>query len=145
MEEYIEFVVKNRLDNIRCYEPSHDGNFKDFPKLRFFDPMGDQQLKILCPVHNLELQNSGQWCDFTNKEFKPRLVFDCGRNLLLISKLYRCKHCQKPYRAHSEEIFCQIKDQIPNEFLFLWKTVITSDLYDNIVNSSIRGKAFKHI
>ena len=66
------------------------------------------QLALACPIHPEELlYDTLRWTNYLENDNTPRLLYNCGRNTLLVSSLYGCQKCSHPWQAHHPGILQQ--------------------------------------
>ena len=119
----------------------------DLLSIIIWDPLGNKDVTLPCPTHEKEqLRRTGIW---TKREGKrpPRLLYNMGHNVLLVSAAYQCSicGCDSLFLATHPDILSQLpRDQTPPFHLFL-KCGITRAGYEMIINATLAGTPFLEI
>jgi hypothetical protein len=96
---------------------------------------------LYCPLHQELLTDTHRWTDFSNKAYKPRLIYDMKKNIWLVSRLYKCCRCKSPYQAND---FCLMRQcKSAPTFILFKKSGVSLSYYTYIANSVETGKMFK--
>jgi hypothetical protein len=115
-----------------------DEKVRDFPDTQHLHPL--QMGPLACPLHNVPLLDSGKWTDYSDSSYPPRLLFGLKKNIWLISRLYQCPLCVKPYPAHDIGIMRQIKSHI--NIILYHRCGCTLAFFAAIINSTETGTEY---
>lgn len=139
MKQFIQNGLQNRHSSI--FNPGISGPFKLMPSLLFWNPHELMKKSLHCPYDGHKLRDSKKWTDASDIAYLPRILYGLERNVLLISRLYVCKHCDKKFRGHDDSLMSEACHQgVSPPFIVFKKTGFTFALYTYIVNSITAGK-----
>ena len=116
------------------------------PYLLLWDPLALKDVDLFCFVHpNEQLSATGRWTSGTNKSYQPRRLFNYGRNVALVSALYTCKKCTKPFRAHDPVLLRQLPESFCCQFILFHRSGVTKSLYSLVQGCLENGVTFKGV
>ena len=119
------------------------GRYKDFPDVYFFDPLKWEATSLMCPYGHGELKAKKAFADFGKA--KPRIIYGPTKNIWLVSRLLKCKHCKSPYLSHDRSILSQLDKKIVLDFVLFHSSGWTRSLFNDIVNQAANGLCFSKI
>jgi hypothetical protein len=108
--------------------------------LLLWDPITQLDKALVCPLHNLALDVTDHWTQGENERHKPRILYNLGRNVLLVSRLYKCGLCKENYRSHNEGLSAQLGHTlIP--YILLHRSGFTMKTFDLTISMIETGKS----
>jgi hypothetical protein len=107
--------------------------------LLLWDPAGHYKKNVVCPLHNLVLSLTDKWALPGNDRISARTLYHLGRNVFLVSRLYKCPNCREPYKAHHEELSAQL-DRVHVPFVLFQRSGYTTKAFDLIIKLVETGK-----
>jgi predicted RNA-binding Zn-ribbon protein involved in translation (DUF1610 family) len=97
----------------------------------------DPNTNFKCPKCLQQMMKTGQFCDGSNLASPPRLLYNTGRNVWLVSRLWSCSKCGM-WKAHNSNLLLQSQEDYP--FLLYSRSGITQELHALLINSIAGGE-----
>ena len=127
--------------------PSVNSEYSACPSVLLWNPIASFSASLNCPLHSTEhLADTNLWTSGENAAYMPRLLFNYGRNALLVSKLYKCCACKRSfYRSHDPHLVSQLPVAIKTDFHIFHKVGFTHSAYTLIQNTIATGLSFSKV
>ena len=128
------------------FVPSLNSQWAHCSGVIIWHPLNDPQITLKCPIHGSGLYFEEKWNvpSRSTTTISPIKIYNLGRNLLLVSALYRCKHCDSVFRGHDLRILDQLPKKVP-EFQLCRKVGVSLQTLTLIVNLCVGGVSFKEM
>jgi hypothetical protein len=121
--------------------PSYPHHWSSCAAVLLWNPILSHNLTIFCTAcktHSLHFEH--RWNCHSSIKYRPRLLFNYGRNVRLVSSEYTCSDCKRTYIAHSEDVLNQIPKNIEPGFILFHQCGLTQTAYNLVVDSIVEGK-----
>jgi hypothetical protein len=123
------------------YPPTHPHPWSSCPAILFWNPSTAYSLSLDCGTcESSQLAFKGLWSSDSASKYRPRLLFNFGRNVKLVSAEYHCETCDKSVLAHSEEVLKQCPKSIDPGFILFHRCGVTQTAYNMIISGVIEGE-----
>lgn len=115
------------------------------PKIILWCPVARHGLQLLCPEHHCLVRQSF-WQDGPQIWRQPRLIYDIGGNILLISRNYICtsrRRCR--FLSTDQRMMQQLPSRVIVPFCIQHRSGYTPTLMDYVYSQITHGMTFSEI
>lgn len=149
VNEFLADPTSSRFDQI-ILPPQIGEELSDFlhPKVYIWCPITHWKIEVKCPLHGCQL-TPRTFTDVVDKTSpkNPRLVYDLRGNVLMVQRIYLCRHKEKPHRylSGSETILRSIPSLYSHAcfpILMLYRSACSKNLVDHLETQILQGVSF---
>ena len=121
------------------------GPYHLLPNLFYFDPINQLGVELKCHQNDIRHENAkivstNNWTDYGKQP--PRLIYGSTRNCYLVSRIYKCKVCNKFIIPTTSHYLSQLPQHPSLDIIIYHDSAVEVEVYNRIVIDICNGVTF---
>ena len=140
----LQFLKDSRVSAV--YYPDKNTSERMCRPMAFYHPLKNRDTSLHCPLEEHQEEKlifRGRWAS-EKANRAPRLLYNFGRNVVLIAALYHCHKCKKDFLSIDSALFPQTSN-VCRGFVTFHRSGYTQEAYDMVINLISSGMPFNAV